>query len=105
MGQITIRIDDELEKQIEERRGDKSKSDFYRDILTGYLTATDDKLTAPVVNMNEDYVKELEEQVSELRRDKNSLMTLLNQEQVLHMKTQRSLPPAPEDKKWWKFWK
>jgi hypothetical protein len=105
MGQITIRIDDELEKQIEERRGDKPKSDFYREILTRHLTATDDKLITPAVSQNEDHIKSLEQQNSDLRDDKNKLMMLLNQEQALHMRTQKMLPAPGPEKKWYRFWK
>ncbi len=107
MGQITIRIDDELEKQIDERRGDKPKSDFYRDILTRYLTATDDKLITPEVtqNLDLDRIKSLELQISDLREDKNKLMMLLNQEQALHMRTQKMLPAPGPEKKWYLFWK
>lgn len=105
MGQITIRIDDELEKQIDERRGDKPKSDFYRDILKGYLTTTDNNLITPEVSQNSDYIRSLEQQIADLKADKGKLMTLLNQEQALHMQTQRLLLPAPGQRKWWKFWK
>ncbi len=105
MGQITIRIDDELEKQIDERRGDKPKSDFYRDILTRYLTATDDKLITSEVSQNSDYVRSMEQQIADLRDDKNKLMALLNQEQALHMRTQKMLPAPGPEKKWYRFWK
>lgn len=105
MGKITIRIDDDLETQIDKWRGDKPKSDFYRDIIKEYLTTPDDQKTTPVVSQNSDYTRSLEQQISDLRDDKIKLMTLLNQEQALHMQTQRLLPPAPQKKKWWEFLK
>ncbi len=113
MGQITIRIDDELEAKIEERRGDKPKSDFYREILTAYLTTSDCKLTTSDDNLsanNSGHIHSLEQQISmlkdqnmDMRSSNSKLMALLNQEQALHLQTQKLLP-AP-DKKWWKFWK
>lgn len=114
MGQITIRIDDELETKIDERRGDKPKSDFYREMLISYLAAGDGKLTTTedkVIADNSGYIKSLEEQLSllkdqvtDLRGTNGKLMALLNQEQALHLQTQRMLP-APEIKKWWHVWK
>lgn len=113
MGSITIRIDDELEAKIDERRGDKPKSDFYRDILTTFVSKPDDNLLTDVSSLNTSnsgYIQSLEQQISmlkdqntDLRSSNSKLMTLLNQEQTLHLQTQKFLP-AP-DKKWWKFWK
>lgn len=116
MGQITIRIDEELEKKIEESRGDKPKSDFYRDILSAFVSKSDGNLTTTddsLITQNADRIQVLEQQISslkdqnaDLRDDKIKLMTLLNQEQALHMRTQKMLPgPVPEQKTWWKFWK
>lgn len=114
MGSITIRIPDELEEKIEMQRGEKSKSDFYRDIITEYvskpdcnLLTTDNKLLTPGaehIQSLEQQISSLKEQNADLRADKGKLMTLLNQEQALHMQTQRLLPPAPE-RKWYQFWK
>lgn len=114
MGSITIRIDDELEAKIDERRGDKPKSDFYRDILLTFVSKSEDNVTTNVSNLptdNSGYIKSLEQQISmlkdqvtDMRANNGKLMTLLNQEQALHMQTQRLLPPAPENK-WWQFWK
>lgn len=114
MGSITIRIDDELEAKIDALRGDKSKSDFYRDILTEFVSKPADNLTTNVSSLptdNSAYIKSLEQQISQLneqiadlRADKGKLMSLLNQEQALHLQTQRLLPPAPQ-RKWWQFWK
>ncbi len=110
MGTITIRIDDEIERQIDERRGEKPKSDFYREIILAYLNTPEKNLTTKVSSVNTGHIEALEqqnsqlrEQITDLRADKSKLMTLLNQEQALHMQTQKLLPPAPE-KKWWKFW-
>ncbi len=113
MGSITIRIPDELEAKIDERRGDKPKSDFYRDILTTFVSKSDDNLNTNVSSLNTEnsgHIQSLEQQISmlrdqntDLRSSNGKLMMLLNQEQALHLQTQKLLP-AP-DKKWWRFWK
>ncbi len=38
---ITIRVNDELAEEIEKKRGDKSKADFYREILEHYLRSSE----------------------------------------------------------------
>lgn len=109
MGSITIRIPDELESKIDEQRGDKPKSDFYRDILSEYVSKPAYNLNTPV-SSNTGHIQSLEQQISllkdqntDLRSSNSKLMILINQEQALHLQTQRLLP-AP-DKKWWIFWK
>lgn len=102
---INLRIDDELEAKLDGLRGDKSKSDFYREIITDYLN----RPSVPVSNTTgyihslEQQISMLKDQVTDLRNSNGKLMSLLNQEQALHLQTQRMLP-APE-KNWWKFWK
>lgn len=110
MGSITIRIPDELEEKIDEQRGDKPKSEFYRDIIEDHVSRPAYNLTTPVSN-NTGHIEALEQQnsllkdqIADLRADKSKLMSLLNQEQALHMQTQKLLPPAPE-KKWWQVWR
>lgn len=110
MGTITLRIDEEIEKQIDERRGDKPKSDFYREIILGFLNTPEKNLNTNVFNENTHHIQALEQQISDLRdvladlrADKGKLMALLNQEQALHLKT-LALLPAPAGH-WWQFWR
>ncbi len=110
MGTITIRIDEDIEKQIDERRGDKPKSDFYREIILAFLNTPERNMNTELSTVNTNHIQALETQIShlretiaDLRADKGKLMTLLNQEQALHLKTQ-GLLPAPAGGKWWKFW-
>lgn len=42
MKTITIRVSNEVFEEIEKKRGDKNKSDFYRKILTEYLMKTNE---------------------------------------------------------------
>ena len=104
MKTITIRVDDELYEEIEKARGDKSKSDFYRDALKEYISKEKDETT----NTNE-YTLLLEKDNEYLKKKVDELLTLLNQEQTLHLQTQGRLPgkveEAAEGKSWWQFWK
>ncbi|NJD76953.1 MAG: hypothetical protein FIB08_07650 [Candidatus Methanoperedens sp.] len=107
MGQITIRIDDELEKLIDQQRGDKPKSDFYREILTGYVNKPDCNLTATPRDgdyANQKLIEQLSGQVRFLEGKLDEANRLLLNEQTLHLATQRLLPPA-QNKPWYKFWK
>lgn len=101
MGQITIRIDDELEKIIDEQRGNKSKSDYYREILAAHANRSDTTLTASIdIKLIEElsgHARFLEGKLDEANR-------LLLNEQTLHLTTQRMLPPA-EKKPWYQFWR
>lgn len=107
MGQITIRIPDDLEEKIDERRGEKTRSDFYREVLAGYLT-TDYKLTTSPGRTDDNLIANaisMQDEIKYLKAKLDEALNLLHQEQVLHLQTQRMLPaPAPE-KKWWEFWK
>lgn len=115
MGQITIRIDDELEKIIDERRADRPKSDFYRDILFTYVNKPECNKTAgdPIENTsasanNDDartqLIEHMSGQVRFLEGKLDESNRLLLNEQALHLTTQRLLPPAAK-KPWYLFWK
>ncbi len=122
---ITIRVDDELAEEIEKKRGDKSKADFYREILEHYLRSSEDGMDAHEKDKSKsesedgtaspekdagkhEYILRLEDEVKYLRTKVDDLIRTLNQEQVLHLQTQKLLP-APETpaklKPWWQFWK
>ncbi|MDL5503126.1 MAG: hypothetical protein QSU88_07915, partial [Candidatus Methanoperedens sp.] len=61
---ITIRLDLETHRRIEDKRGTESKSEFYRKIILDYL----DK---PADNMNtKEQARELERVQSELDQEK-----------------------------------
>jgi hypothetical protein len=108
---ITIRVSDELGAEIEKKRGDKSKADFYREILEQYLKSFQDGSNASENHTSKsEYVLRLEDEVQYLRSKVDELLRTITQEQVLHLQTQRLLPnPEPEkpikSKHWWQFWK
>ena len=103
MGQITIRIDDELEKIIDEHRGSKPKSDYYREILSAHVNKPDCNLTTGVDTR---LIEQLTGQVRFLEGKLDEANRLLLNEQTLHLTTQRMLPPAQVGKKpWYLFWR
>ncbi len=106
---ITIRLDLETHRRIEDKRGTESKSEFYRKIILDYL----DK---PADNMNtEEQARELERIQSELDQEKRvsimyseriqDLQKSLGWIQLEYQKlSDRLLLPAAKEKSWWKFW-
>ena len=102
MKTITIRVDDSYYDAIENKRGDRSKSDFYREVLRDYLNKKGDDTS------KSEYTIMLETDNEYLRKKVDELLKLLNQEQTLHLQTQGRLPGKVEEsrgKRWWEFWK
>lgn len=121
MKTITIRVDDELFKEIEAKKGDKNKSDFLREIISEYLknTAEDNVSTSEderiqentVVNTGEyerirDELKHKEELIKSKEERILDLQTQLGWLQMEHSKlNDRILAlPAPKKRRW-RFWK
>ncbi len=108
MKTFSVRIDDELFEKVEAARGEKARTDFLREVIEGYFVTG----TSPELNQaSPDQVKHIESLQSEitfLREQIKDLNRLLNQEQALHLQTQRQIMPTPEEitkKAWWQFWK
>ena len=121
MKTITIRVDEDTFQQIEAKRGETSKSEFYRNILVEYLS------NKPAENLNKteyavnttDAVKAREENDSlrgELthREDMLRLMgervkDLQSQLWFMQLEYQKLsnqiFKPLPAARKWWMFWK
>ncbi len=117
MTTISIRIDDEVEQELEKRRGDINKSDFYRQIIDYYLKHIDDRVDDTIDDKVDDkkndidYKKDIlitknEKEIEYLRSENTKLLELLAREQALHLTTQQHklLPEHTEVKKWYKFW-
>ncbi|MCX9012200.1 MAG: hypothetical protein OIN66_13895 [Candidatus Methanoperedens sp.] len=121
MKTITIRVDEEIFQQIEAKRGETSKSEFYRNILVEYLSdkpAEDLNKTEYAVNTT-DTVRAREENDalrSELTH-KEDILRLMG-ERVKDMQSQlwfmqleyqklssQIFKPLPAPRKWWMFWK
>lgn len=122
MPHISIRIDQELFDKIEGIRGDEDRTAYIKKVLVAHIeaqnTASGTQGNAPGAHGNtesntdvahfESEIEYLKKKLDEAGQEKQDLMKLLNQEQSLHLQTQRQLMPTPEEitkKAWWKFWK
>lgn len=114
MPHISIRIDQELYDKIESIRGDEDRTAYIKKVLVAHIEAQN---TASGTQGNtesntdvahlENEIEYLKKKLDEAGQEKQDLMKLLNQEQSLHLQTQRQLMPTPEEitkKAWWKFW-
>ncbi len=119
MKTITIRVDEELFQQIEEKRGERSKSDFYRSVLVEYISnkpEEDTNKSESILNILKENEKENEKMKTELSHN-NDLMRLKderirdlqNQLGFLQLEYQKLstqvFKPLTAPKKWWVFWK
>ncbi len=101
MATITIRVDDSVFKKIEMRRGDRNKSEYYREILEYFLSHEDNLNTK-----DEDLLAERQKVIEYLQEENRKLLELLNQAQILQLQAQKALlPDQNTNKAWWQFWK
>jgi hypothetical protein len=120
MKTFSIRLDDEIFNKFEFARGEKSRNNYIQEIIVKYLNEPEvnqdepkvnqsKPIDEPEMNQNEPEVNQLlKDEVEFLRGENIDLRKLLNQEQSLHLQTQRQLMPTSEEitkKAWWKFWK
>ena len=116
MKTITIRIDEELFKKAEARRGERKKSDFYRSIIIEYIQDKPVGVEKKQIDVP-DIAKENEALKSELLF-KDELMKRLKDERLKEMQNQLTflqlefqklstqlLNPPQEPRKWWELWK
>ena len=115
MPHLSIRLDQELYDEIEINRGDEDRTTYIKKILVAHLEAQNTTSgTQGITDGNTDVthleneIKYLKRKLDEAGQEKQDLMKLLNQEQSLHLQTQRQLIPTSEEiteKAWWQFWK
>ena len=115
MPHISIRLDQELYDKIESNRGGEDRTAYIKKSIVAHLEAQDTASgTQGIKESNTDVahfeseIKYLKKKLDEAGQEKQDLMKLLNQEQSLHLQTQRQLIPTPEEitkKAWWQFWK
>ncbi len=120
MKTFSIRLDDEIFNKFELARGERSRNNYIQEIIIKYLNEPkvnqdesnvnqNERKDEPVMNQDEPEVNQLlREEVEFLRSENIDLRKLLNQEQSLHLQTQRQLTPTSEEitkKTWWQFWK
>ncbi len=109
---ITIRLDPETLKRIEDKRGDQPKSEFYRQIIMDYLDKPADNLST------EEHEREIMRIQAELEKERTvnkvyseriqDLQKSLGWTQLEYQKlSDRLMLPAPQEpqKPWWQFWK
>ena len=133
MKTISIRVEDDVFNKIEKLRGNKSKSDFCREILEDNIDKNEDNGLQKEDNLlqNEDGLKTLYENSigenitlkadlqhsAELLIAKNDLIKNLESQngflisehdRLTRLNDRLLLSSAPEEKierKWWEFWK
>ena len=133
MPQITLRIEQELYDSIEEKKGDKDRSTFLRDVIIAYFASQNNEVVSQesanaaqeITNVtqlhyeNEYLKKKLEdltalhenavashsEEKQDLSNKLDRAMQLVSQEQSINMSMQKQLMPTPQEiiKKSW--WK
>lgn len=110
---ITIRVDDELGAEIEKRRGDRSKADFYREMIEAYLRADEGNVSNESLNkeiadlkielQNKDnIIRVMDGRVKDLQEHNGFLISEFRRVMGIN---ERLLMPAPQPKKWWEIWK
>lgn len=133
MKTITIRVEDDIFNKIEEHRGLKSKSEFYRKLIEDYLNKPEDNpnKTEDSLNKREDSLNKQEtnlnksEYIQNILKENESLKAELAHKQELlkmandwindmrnqvgflqfeYQKISGRLA-LPGIRKWWEFWK
>ncbi len=122
MKTITIRVDETIFQQIEARRGEASKSDFYRNILIEYISnKSENALNKPEDDLeSSEYVLNVRKENETLRTDAShkDAMLVLKDDRIKDLQNQLGFLQfeyqklsnqlyklLPEPKKWWMFWK
>ena len=101
---ISIRLEKGLISEIDKEKSDLSRNAFIVKILSNHF---EHKVSTDVAQ-DEHIIALLEE----LKKDKSTLLErisnlerMLDQEQRLHLQTQKALEPPEKIKRRWKFWK
>ncbi len=123
---ISIRLDPETLKRIEERRGDRLKSDFYRQIILDYLNSSADNVAYKVTTeeqeqeitrlnveleqekrVNKMYAERIQDLQKDLGWTQLAYQNLQAESEKLSNKLMLLLPTPQEqkEKKWWQFWR
>ncbi len=78
MKTITIRVEDDIFNKIEEHRGSKSKSEFYRKLIEDYVNKSENN-----PNKNEDSLNKSEDKSNIHEYDLNKQETYLNNSEYI----------------------
>jgi len=110
---ITFKIDEELFKKVEAKRGDRTKSEFYRSIINDYLSNKphEDNTNQQVSNLAKEFeilraeMAYKDAMIKSMKDEKiKDMQSQLNFLQIEYQKLSSQLlkpPPA----KFWQFWK
>jgi metal-responsive CopG/Arc/MetJ family transcriptional regulator len=105
MSTITLRLEEDVLQKIDSLKGDENRSEYIRSLI---VFAIEYKKNTIEHKENTELIQVLRSDIEHLRSQNVDLTKLLNQEQSLHLQTQRQLMPGPEEiikKNWWQFWK
>ncbi|MFZ3059854.1 MAG: hypothetical protein WA102_08970 [Candidatus Methanoperedens sp.] len=119
MKTITIRVEDDIFNKIEEHRGLKSKSEFYRKLIEDYLNKPEDSLNIHEDSLNNsEYVRNILKENESMKAELTHKQELLkmandwindmrNQVGFLQFEYQKisGRLALPDVRKWWEFWK
>ncbi|MCZ7399453.1 MAG: hypothetical protein O8C62_07220 [Candidatus Methanoperedens sp.] len=133
MKTITIRVEDDIFNKIEEHRGLKSKSEFYRKLIEDYLNKPEDNPNKiedglnkreDSLNMHEDGLNKSEYVQNILKENESMKAELAHKQELLKMANDwindmrnqvgflqfeyqkiSGRLALPDAKKWWEFWK
>lgn len=104
---VSIKLDNALFNELEKKRGDRGRGPFIEEILREYFSPRE-KYDGNTPEY-QDMLRHLEAENAFLRERINKLETMLDQEQKLHLQTQRQfqLPERSKTSIWnkLKFWK
>lgn len=102
-------MDEDILQKIDASRGEETRSEYIRVLLAIALEhKTEHKENTTEYKENTELIQALKDEIEHLRSQNVDLTKLLNQEQSLHLQTQRQLMPTSEEitkKAWWQFWK
>jgi hypothetical protein len=113
----TVRLDDETNKSLIAKAGEKKPAEYIREVLIEHLKAANEPLMSSAGAAQSGAVLEAKiESLEELIRSKNETIRILEEEKGFLIQDHgrisgqldRLLMPAPEEitkKEWWQFWK
>jgi|GEM_PF-4949245 len=99
---ITIKLPEELIKKINETGLGKTAT--IERALEDYFTKKENRIN----NDNLSLIRKYEERIAVLERNNATLIRLLEQEQMLHARTQSRLQiseSVEKSRRWWQFWR
>ncbi len=126
MKTITIRVEDDTFNKIEERRGSKSKSEFYRKLIEDELNTSeyDTNKCEDDLNKSEDSLNKNEYVLNVMKENEALKSELMHKSELLQIADERindmrsqvgflqfeyqkisNRLALPEPRKWWEFWR